>query len=40
MKSRVNTLRDLNEKILKQNATFKNFGSCPADAQLAVLGLS
>jgi hypothetical protein len=40
MKGRVNTLRDLNEKILKQNAAFKNLESWPADAPLAVLGLS
>ena len=40
MKGRLNTLQDLNEKILKQNAAFKNFGSWPADAQLAVLSLS
>ena len=39
MKGRVNTHCDLNEKILKQNAAFKNFGGWPADAQLAVLGL-
>jgi len=40
MKGRVNTIRDLNERILKQNAAFENLESWPADAQLVVLSLS
>jgi hypothetical protein len=40
MRTHVIAMLKANEWTLKQNAAFKNFGSWPADAQLAVLGLS
>ncbi len=40
MENRVMQLLKWNEATLKQNAAFKDFESWPADAQLAVLGLS
>lgn len=40
MKKRVMGLLEINQSTLKQNFAFKNFEGWPADAQLAVLGLS
>lgn len=40
MKKRVMGLLEANQSTLKQNVAFKNFENWPADAQLAVLGLS